>query len=129
MSSAQLTGGADELVEIRQLARLVCPCAADHAAGVEKERAAPRDVPHPVVLEGDAEAVRRFRIPVGEERKVEVERLHPCDVGVRRVARDRERLHAGALQLRSPVTQELELGRSGGGPVEEIEEQEQRALM
>ena len=81
-------------------------------------------VPHPVVLERDAEAVRRIGIPVGEEREVEIERLHPRDMRVRRVARDRERLHARVLQLRSPVTQELELGRSGRGPVEEVEEEE-----
>src|SRR5204863_9085825 len=48
---------------------------------------------------------------------------------VRRVARDRERLDSRLLQLRSPVTQELELARSGRGPVEEIEEEEQRAVV
>src|SRR4029077_8331660 len=76
-----------------------------------------------------AEPARALRVPVGEEWEVEVERLHPGDVRVRRVARDRERLHARVLQLRSPVTQELELARSGGRPVEEIEEEEERALM
>ena len=88
-----------------------------------------RDVAHPVVLEGDAEAVRRLGVPVGEERKVEVERLHPGDVRVRRVARDRERLDPRRLQLLSPVTQELELARSGRGPVEEIEEEQERPVV
>jgi hypothetical protein len=65
------------------------------------------------VLVLDAEAVRRIGVPVGEKREVEVERLRPRDVRVGRVARDGERLDAGVLQLRSPVTQELELVRSG----------------
>jgi hypothetical protein len=41
-------------------------------------------------LEGDAERVDRFAVPVGEQRDAKVERLSPRDVGVRRVARDAE---------------------------------------
>src|SRR4029077_13576624 len=94
-----------------------------------EEGAAPGDVAHPVVLEGDAEAVRGLGVPVGEEREVEVERLHPRDVRIRRIARNRERLDTGVLQVRSPVTEELELARSGRRPVEEIEKEQQRAPM
>ena len=86
------------------------------------------DVPHPAEVERDAEAVRRLGVPVGEEREVEVERLHPRDVRPRRVARDRVRLHAGRAELLAPVTQELHLVRSGRRPVEEVEEQQDRAV-
>jgi hypothetical protein len=49
------------------------------------------------VLDRDAEAERRLGVPVGQEREVEVERLRPGDVRVRRVAGDRERLDARVL--------------------------------
>src|SRR5438128_3614373 len=129
MSSLECSRGLEELVQVGQLARLVGPRTADDAFGVDEKRTASRYVPHAVVVEGHVEAVGRFGVPVGEQRKVEIERLHPGNVRVRRIARDRERLHPGLLQLRSPVTQELELGRSGRGPVEEVEEEEQRAVM
>src|SRR5207237_892069 len=51
------------------------------------------------------------------------------DVRVRRVARDRVRLDPCGLQFLSPVTQELELTRSGRGPVEEIEQEQDRAIV
>jgi len=80
----------------------------------------------PAELEGDAERVDRFAVPVGEQRDAKVERLGPRDVGVRRVARDPEGADTQLLELRAPVTQELEFVRSGPGPVEEIEEDERR---
>src|SRR5690348_18206350 len=49
--------------------------AANDAAGVHEERAPPGHVAHPVVLVGDAEALRRFGAPVGEAGEVEDERL------------------------------------------------------
>ena len=45
--------------------------------------------------------------------------MRPC-----RVARDSEWANTRLLELRAPVTQELDLVRSGGGPVEEVEEKE-----
>src|SRR5581483_8812293 len=77
----------------------------------------------------DPEAPHGLRVPVGEEADVEVERLHPRDVRPRRVSRDAEAADAGGLELGSPVTQELELVRSRRGPVEEVEEQEDRAVL
>jgi hypothetical protein len=74
----------------------------------------------------DTEPAHRIGVPVREELDLaEVERLAPGGLRVRRVARDRERGDPGLLELRSPVTQELELVRSGGRPGEE-EEGEQR---
>ena len=52
-------------------------------------------------------------VPVGEQREIQVERLHPGDVRPGRVARDPDRLHARLLELRAPVTQELQLVCSG----------------
>jgi hypothetical protein len=71
----------------------------------------------------DAERARRLAIPVGQEREVQVERLRPGDVRPRGVTRD-----AGLLELRAPVTQELQLARSGRGPVEEVEDEESPAV-
>jgi hypothetical protein len=82
---ARLRGG-EELVEVRNLGRTVQPRAAHDAVLPDQERRALRDVAEPSVLEGDAEAVRRVGVPVGEQREVEVERLRPRDVRVRRVA-------------------------------------------
>ena len=86
----------EDLVEVRDLRRLVAPRRAHDSVPVDQERGARRDVLQPAVVERDAEAVRRLAVPVGEEREVEVERLHPRRVRVRRVARDRIRLDAGA---------------------------------
>jgi hypothetical protein len=82
---ARLRGG-EELVEVRNLGRAVQPRAAHDSVLTDQERRALGDVAEPSVLEGDAEAVRRVGVPVGEQRKVEVERLRPRDVRVRRVA-------------------------------------------
>jgi hypothetical protein len=71
--------------------------------------------------------VGRVGVPVGEQRKVQVESLRPSNVRPRRVARDRVRLNAGGAKLLAPVTQELQLARSGRRPVEQIEEKEDRA--
>src|SRR5579875_2571106 len=118
--------GGENLVEVGQLVVRVLPGTADDPLRVEQEGAPARDVAHPPVLEGDAEAARRLGVPVGEQREVEVEGLRPGDVGVRRVARDGIRPDAGLAQLLAPVTQELELARSGRRPVEEVEEQQKR---
>src|SRR4029077_17291154 len=76
----QVARGLDQDVDVSQLARLVGPRAAHDSVGVEQKRGARGDVAHPVVLVLDAEAVGRFGVPVGEEREVEVEGLHPRDV-------------------------------------------------
>jgi hypothetical protein len=76
----------------------------------------------------DAEPSRRVGVPVRQERDVEVEGLRPCDERPRRVARDAEDLDAGSVEFRSPVTQELELVRSGRAPREQ-EEQKQRCAV
>src|SRR4029078_5066331 len=47
----------------------------------------------------------------------------------RRVAGDTERPNPQCLELRSPVTQELQLVRSRPGPVEEEEEQQDRPVL
>src|SRR5581483_1590854 len=70
----------------------------------------------------------RVAIPVGEERRLEVERLHPRDVRPGRVARDRVGADARRAELVAPVTQELQLARSGRRPVEEIEEEQDRPV-
>ena len=64
-----------------------------------------------------------------EQAEVQIERLRPGDVAPRRVARDADRLHAGVLELRSPVTQELHLVRSGGRPVEQVEDEQLRPVL
>ena len=69
------------------------------------------------------------RVPVGEQPEVEVERLRPRDVVPRRVARDPDRLHAQLVERLSPVTQELHFVRSGGRPVEEIEDEQLRPVL
>jgi len=57
---------------------------------------------------------------------LEVERLPPGDVRPGRVARDSEDGDPCSLEVRAPVTQELHLVRSGRGPVEEVEEEQER---
>ena len=109
----QSPGGLQEHVEIGHLVGRVVPYTADRTAVVDQERRAPRDVAQAPELEADVERMHRFRIPVGEERKVEVERLGPGDVRPRRVARDARREDACLLELLTPVTQELQLTRSG----------------
>ena len=77
----------------------------------------------------DAEAARRVRVPIREELDlIEIERLAPGRLRPGRVARDRKRQDAGLVELRSPVTQELELVRSGRRPGEEEEEKERGCL-
>src|SRR5581483_2946983 len=127
----RLQGDADgfqDLVEVRQLRRLVRPRGADDPVGADEEDRARRDVPEAAEVEGDAEAARRVAVEVGEQGKVEVEGLGPRDVRPRLVARDGVRLRAGRAKLVAPVTQELELARSGRGPVEEVEDEEDRPV-
>ena len=72
----------------------------------------------------DAERLHRLLVPVGEEREVQVERLRPGDVGPLGIPGDAEWADARLPELRAPVTQELHLVRSGGRPVEEVEDEE-----
>jgi hypothetical protein len=77
----------------------------------------------------DPEPACRVPVPVREEPDLaEVERLAPRRLRPGRVARDRERLDTRLVELRSPVTQELELVRSGRRPGEEEEKEERGPL-
>ena len=76
----------------------------------------------------DLERAHRVGVPVGEQREVQVERLRPGDVRPRRVAGDAERPDTRRLELLAPVTQELHLVRSGGRPVEEVEDEQRTAV-
>jgi hypothetical protein len=117
--------GREQLVEVGHLAGVVTPCAADRTAALDEEGRSLGDVIHAAVLMGDPEAAHRVSVPVREELDVaEVERLAPRRLRPARVARDRERQDSCLLELRSPVTQELELVRSGRRPGEQEEEEE-----
>jgi len=119
--------GREQLVEVGHLAGVVTPCAADRTAALDEEGRSLCDVPHAAELVRDAEAPRGAGVPVGEELDVaEVECLAPGGLRPARVARDRERRDPRLLELRSPVTQELELVCSGRRPGEEEEKQKER---
>lgn len=77
-------------------------------------------------LAPDAESSHGVPVVVGEEREVQVERLTPSDVAVRRVTRDGDGPDSDLFKLVAPVTQKLKLGRSSSAPVEEIEGDEER---
>src|ERR671931_360295 len=115
-----------ERVEVRDLRIAVSPRGADRSGSVDEERRAHRYVLVAAELARDSEAVDRIRVPIGEKREVQVERLDPGDVRPRRVARDAEPLDTHFFELRAPVTQELHLVCSGGRPVEEVEEKQTR---
>src|SRR3954464_8493881 len=118
MTLGQSLGRCEQGVEVRQLRRLVGPGALHDAPAADEERRACGDVLQAAEIEGDAESPGRLGVPVGEEREIEVERLHPGDVRPRRVAGDCVWLYARRAKLLAPVTQELELARSGRRPVE-----------
>src|SRR5439155_1789142 len=120
--------GAKQLVEVRHLGRVVAPCAADRTVLRDEERASIRDATVAAELPFDAERLHRLLVPVREEREVQVERLGPRDVGPLGIAGDAEWAHTHCQELRAPVTQELHLVRSGGRPVEEIEDEECRPV-
>ena len=118
----------EQLVEVGHLAGIVTPCAADRTAAPDEEGRTLGHVLHPAELVRDPEPARRVPVPVRQELQlVEVERLAPGRLRPGGVARDRVRRDARLLELRSPVTQELELVRSGRGPGEEEEDEERRA--
>ena len=75
-----------------------------------------------------AEPPRELAVPVREQRRLDPERLLPGAMRERRVAGDAEDAHSGGSELGLSVTQEQELLRSGSRPVEEVEEQEDRAV-
>src|SRR4029453_4597997 len=94
-----------------------------------QERRAPCYVLHAPVFARDAEASNRLAVPVGKQREVQVERLHPGHVRPRRVARGGHRPYTCLLELLAPVTQELHFVRSGARPVEKVEEHEDRPFL
>src|SRR6266536_6132942 len=120
--------GAKQLVEVRHLGRVVAPCAADRTVLVDEERASIRDATVAAELPFDAERLHRLVVPVREEREVQVERLGPRDVGPLGIAGDAEWANTRCQELTAPVTQELHLVRSGGRPVEEVEDEERRPV-
>src|SRR5436190_19875980 len=120
--------GAKQLVEVRQLGRVVAPCAADRTVLVDEKRGPLADAAMSAELAFDAERPSRVAVPVGEEREAQVEGLRPGDMRPGRVARDAERPHACLLELPAPVTQELHFARSGRGPVEEVEDEQGAAV-
>jgi len=67
--------GAKQLVEVRQLRRVVAPCAADRTVRVDQEGRSVGDVLVAAELSRYAESVDRLGIPVGQEREVQVESL------------------------------------------------------
>src|SRR5439155_9025832 len=111
--------GREQLVEVGHLAGVVAPCAADRTPALDEEGRSFGNVLHAAEHVRDPESPHGVRVPVGDELDLtEVERLAPRGLRPRRVARDRERPHPGRIELRSPVTQELELVRSGRRPGE-----------
>src|SRR4029078_1570249 len=76
----------------------------------------------------DPERTHRFGVPVREQREVQVERLRPRDVRPGRIAGDPVRTDTSLLELCAPVTQELHFARSGGRPVEEVEDEQRAAV-
>ena len=84
---------------------------------------------HPASNTAHPEPRREGAVPVREERHVDAERLLPRPVRPVRVARDAEGADTRSLEVRAPVTQEPQLLRSGGRPVEEVEEEEHRAVL
>ena len=66
----------------------------------------------------------RVAVPVGEQRNLDAERLRPRAVRPRRVSRDRERAHADPVKIVAPVPQEVQLVRSSGRPVADVEAEE-----
>src|SRR5881394_2467925 len=111
--------GAKQLVEVRQLGRVVAPCAADRTVLVDEERGPLADAAMSAELAFDAERPRRVAVPVREKREAQIEGLRPGDMRPGRVARDAERPYACLLELPAPVTQELNLPVSGQEQVEE----------
>src|SRR5439155_8085670 len=119
--------GREQLVEVGHLAGVVAPCAADRTPALDEEGRSFGNVLHAAEHVRDPESPHGVRVPVGDELDLaEVERLAPRGLRPGRVARDRERPHPGRIELRSPVTQELELVRSGRRPGEEEEKQKER---
>ena len=121
--------GLEPLVDVGNVAGLVVPRVPDHAVLVDEERAPLRDVVEAAELEADPEPAHRVAVEIGQQPEVQVERLRPGDVRVRRVARDADRLDSHLVELGSPVTQELHLVRSGGRPVEEVEDEQLRPVL
>ena len=116
-------------VDVGQLARFVAPRVLDQPGFVDEERRPLRRRPSDRGTRRDPESMNRLAVPVREQPEVEVERLRPGDVSPRGVARDADGLHAERFELRSPVTQELEFVRSGGGPVEQVEDEQLRPVV
>src|SRR5512133_3305117 len=118
----------EQLVEVGHLAWIVTPCAADRTAALDQEGRPLGDVLHPAELVRDPEAPYRVPVPVRQELElVQVERLAPGGLRPAGIARDRVRRDPRLLELRSPVTQELELVRSGRRPGEQEEDEERGA--
>ena len=117
------------LVDVRQVAGAVLPRRAHDPGLVDEEGGAARDVMEAAKLESDPEGPHDVTVEIGEQTEVQVERLRPRDVRPGRVAGDADRLHPDRVELGSPVTQELQFVRSGGGPVEQVEDEQLRPVV
>src|SRR4029450_9828660 len=94
--------GREQLVEVRNLAGIVTPCAAHRTAAPDQEGRSLGDVLHPAELVGDAEPAHGVPVPVGQELNlVEVERLAPGGLRPRRAPRERKRRTPAAPALLS----------------------------
>src|SRR5690242_17417738 len=112
--SLQVPAGFEPGVDVGNVARFVAPGGPDDARLVDEERRPSGHVVEAAELEADTEGPHGVAVEVREEPEVQVERLRPGDVRVGRVAGDPDGLDAGCVEVRSPVTQELHLVRSGG---------------
>ena len=83
---------------------------------------------HPERLERDVEGSCRVAVPIREEWYLDPERLCPRVVRPRRVARDPERADAGRFEIVPPVTQEVQLARSGRRPVVDVKAEQREPV-
>ena len=113
-----------------QLATLVAPRAADDSVAVDQERRSLRDVAQPAVARtrrrSRASRRRSSRRAAGSRGRAPASTRRASTGESREIA---IRLDAGRAELLAPVTQELELVRSGRRPVEEIEEEKDRPVV
>jgi hypothetical protein len=114
VGGTQGAAGGEQILDVGHIRVFVDPRRADDAFAVDQEDRPSRDVPEASELLGDPECTYCVAVEVREETEIEIECLRPGDVRVRRVAGDPDRLNLCCVEFVSPVTQELELVRSGG---------------
>jgi hypothetical protein len=100
----------------------------DALVGTDQEAAAFRDVAQSVKRPSDAKSSGRLATPIREQRDRDIQRLAVSPVRIRAITGDRQRCHVKSREIVTPVTQKLQLGASGVGPVERIEGEEIRTV-